>query len=362
MIPAAYNLSALSPLGTFGLGLTGGYGSYDTYMPYSMMGGYGLTPGLGAGLGMGMDSSIFSLGGYGLGLGGYGYMNSMLQYPLLYNQVQEQIENNQLNHAIEMQEGMNRYGVAAHKSSDRALFEKVANNGQVQYGIDNLYRKVMEGDQDGIKKQFNDVRNYILQTYNKELSNLGDEINPIATANEYVKRIYSSVVSESTGRPADLENDIVRYGDGAAMNGFLQGFRPGHHQSYVDETLQYCFGRDIDHQEYKDHMQGIAKGAGRAAQVVEKGAIGAGVGAVAGATLYAGGKGIKAVLSKTFSKTAAKGVKGKTTKAASKAAKAARQTFIKNTGKAGVIGALIAGTAALAGDIIWQISDGKSAA
>lgn len=336
MIPAAYSLQALSPLGTTGLGLTGGYGSYNMYMPYSMMNGYGL--------GLGMDSSIFGLNGYGMGLGGYGYMNSMLQYPLLYNQMQEQIEKNQLNHSIEMQEGMNRYGVAAHKSSDRAVFEKIANNGQVKYGIDNLYRKVVEGDQDGIVKQFKDVRNYILQTYSNELNHLGNEINPVATANEAIKTIYASTVLEATGQLADLETDIKKYGDNAIKNGFYQGFRNGHHKTYVDETLRSCFGRDIDQKEYKDHMQGIAKGAGRAAQVVEKGAIGAGIGAAVGAGTYILGGGVASVAKKAFGGDFIK-------------------FSLKSLGKWGILCGLAAGAVAFVGDIIWQASgSSKSAA
>ena len=336
MIPAAYSLQALSPLGTAGLGLSGGYGSYDMYMPYSMMNGYGM--------GLGMDSSIFGLSGYGLGLGGYGnYMNSMLQYPLLYNQVQEQIEKNQLNHSIEMQDGMNKYGVAAHKSSDRAIFEKVANNGQVKYGIDNLYRKVLEGDQDGIVKQFKDVRNYILQTYSKELNHLGNEINPVATANEFIKSIYASTVTEATGQIADLETDIRKYGDNAIKNGFYQGFRNGHHKTYVDETLKSCFGRDIDQKEYKEHMQGIAKGAGRVAQVVEKGAIGAGIGTAAGAATYILGGGIASVAKKAFGGNALK-------------------FSMKALGRWSVVAGLAAGAVALVGDVLWQASENKSAA
>ena len=327
------SLTRISPLGTYGLGLTGGYGSYDSYMPYSMMNGYGM--------GMGMDSSIFGMGGYGLGMGGYGGMNMMLQYPLLYGQIQAQMENNQLEHAIDMQAGMNRYGVAAHKSSDRALFEKVANNGQVQYGIDNLYRTVISGDQKAIMKQFNEVRNYILQTYSKELDHLGKEINPVATANEYIKRIYSNTISAQTNQPADLEDDIRRYGESPIVNGWRQGMRKGHQGAYVDETLQYCFGRDIDEKANKDFSQTVGKVAGHITQPFAKGAVGAGIGAAAGATAYVVGGGAVSLTKKAFGGNLNKFKFGA-------------------LGKWAYIGALAAGAAAFIGDAIWQFTGNKA--
>ena len=332
-----YFLNGISPLGYYGLGGTGAYGSYDTFMPSSLMSGYGM------GYGMGMNGSIFgmnALSGYGMGLGGYG-MNAMLQYPLLYSQVQAQMENNQLNHAIQMQQGMNRYDVLAHRSSDRALFEKVANNGQVQYGIDNLYQAVLKGDQDAIKHQYDEVRNFILQTYKDELDDLGTEINPLVTANEYIKRIYSTSVSAKTGGVADLETDIVRYGDSPFMNGFLQGVRKGHHKSYTDETLQYCFGRDIDEKAHKDFQQAAGKVAGHGAQVLKSGAVGAGV-AVGGTVLVKSiGKFIGSILPGAKANAWAKGIK-----------------CFKGLGIATLVGLGVG----IIGDIIWQSVGTKESA
>gem|GEM_PF-1987467 len=319
------SLNGISPLGLYGLGGTGAFGSYDSSMPSSMMSGYGM------GAGMGMDSSIFGMGAMnpytaGMGLGGYG-MGAMLQYPLLYGQIQAQMENNQLAHAIQMQDGMNRYGVLAHRSSDRALFEKVANNGQVQYGIDNLYQVVRKGDQDAIKRQYDEVRNFILQTYRDELNDLGTEINPIVTANEYIKRIYSTSVSAKTGQIADLETDIVRYGDGPFMNGFLQSVRKGHHGSYTDETLQYCFGRDIDEKGYKDHKRVLGKTAGGIVNFITKPL----AGMAAGAGIFATGnliaKGIGAIFKHP----------------------------VKLSGRFAKVGAILGLVAGL-GDAIWQIT------
>ena len=268
---------AISPLGTYGLGAMGGYGSYDAYMPSSYMSG------MGAGMGMGMtDPSIFGMGLYGMG--GYG-MNAMLQYPLLYGQMQAQMENNQLNHAVQMQQGVNQYAVSAHSSSDKALIQKIMNNGDIQYNINNLRQKVVEGDQKGIMSEFDKIRNAILNTYSNEFDKMGTNINRVTTANEIIKRVYSATVSAQTNEVVDLEEDIVKYGQGSFGAGFMDGFRAGSHGRYTDQTLQYCFGRDIDQKKYKDEQKTFGKAIGSGASILEKGAWGAIVGVGGAATI-----------------------------------------------------------------------------
>ena len=276
----SYGNLGISPLGTYGLGAIGSYGSYDAYMPSSYMSGTG------AGVGM-TDPSIFGMGGYGmgygLGFGGYG-MNAMMQYPLLYGQMQAQMEKNQLNHAMYMQNGVNQYGVSATESTDRSLFHTIGINGQIQLGVENLYRKVVSGDQKGIQDQFDELRNYILETYGDELKKLGSEARPIATVNQYIKQVYSQSVQAMTGQPASFEDDVRHYGRNALSAGFREGLKSGSSGIYTDQTIQHCLGVGIDEKGSKDRAQKVGKGLGYTVSTLEKGAYGAIIGTAGTAT------------------------------------------------------------------------------
>lgn len=243
-------------LGNYGLGTTSAYGSYDSYMP-SMLGMSGMT---------GMYPS------YGTGYGMMGMYN-----PTFMAQMQQQIEQMQLQHAGDMHSMVLNNEVRSTQESDKALISKLLTNASVQADLKNLYNKVREGDQNGICEEFDNLRNQIYHTYKDELEARGDEENPAKAARRIVNELYYAY----TGNQSALDEDIKRYGDGAMMNGFMQGFRKGHHDKYVDETLNHCFGDRIDQKDSKDVRQTIGKVGGSAASVLEKGIMGtiAGVGA-----------------------------------------------------------------------------------
>lgn len=319
---SGYGISGIGyPMGlsTYGLGAGGTYGSYDNMMP-SMLSAGGMT-------GMDMNSSLFGGMGSMYGMGG---MMGMYN-PAFMAQMQNQIEANQLQHAQNMHQGMLNYETSAYKETDRALINKIAANGDVQQGIQNLYSKVTEGDQDGICEEFDKLKKYIYNTYKKELDSYGSEINPATTARQIIKSLYGSIISAQTGQVADFEADVKRYGDGAMMNGFMKGFRPGHHDRYVDETLKHCLGLRIDHKKSQDLRRDTTTWAGRGASVVEKGVYGA----AAGATLYTVGGGIAKL-------------------AGSALGNASKVKFSsKWMGRFAIIGAL----AGMAADVIWQASN-----
>lgn len=261
----AYGISGIGypmGLGNYGLGATGTYGSYDNYMP-SMMGMSGMT---------GMYPT------YGSGYGMMGMYN-----PTFMAQMQNQIEEMQLQHAGDMHEMMLNNQVRATRESDQAIISKLLTNASVQQDVQNLYNKVREGDQNGICEEFDKLRNQIYSTYKDELEARGSKENPAIAATQIVEALYSNIVSAQTGQTADLRSDIKRYGDGAMMNGFMQGFRTDHHDKYIDETLNHCFGQRIDQRGSKDFRQTMGKCGGRVASVAEKGIYGtvAGIGSVA---------------------------------------------------------------------------------
>ena len=259
MATTDYGISGISPLGTYGLGAAGTFGSYDSYMPSSLMSGYG------------MNNSIFT-GMNGLGTMGY-YYN-----PLYYTQLQGQAEEYQLQHAGNMHSQMLNNDVRAYNETDKALINKMLANGDILQGVQNLYDKVKEGDQSGVCQEFDTLVNYICNNYKDELKSRANYINVEASAREILEKVYGNYVSSITGQVSDLRSDIKRYGEGSITNGFMQGFRGGHNTRYVDETIHHCFGERIDNKRTKDMQQKVAKGTGHVAQNVMHGAMGFGAG------------------------------------------------------------------------------------
>ncbi len=311
-------------LGTYGLGAGSSYGSYDQYMPSMLgmgMGGYNPAFGMSAMGGLGMT-----------GMMGMGGMMGMYN-PLYYTQMQGAAEQIQAQHNGAMHATLMNNEVSAHRETDSALIQKILTNGDVHQGIQNLYNKVREGDQDGICQEFDKLKNYIYNTYQDELKARGDKTNPSTAATEIIEKIYGNIISTQTGEICDLRSDIQRYGDGSTMNGFMSGFRQGNHTRYVDQTLSHCFGLQIDQKQSKDNRKAIATGVGRGASALEKGAYGLAGGAAAYTIGYGVWKGISSLWG------GAKNVKFST----------------KWLGKAAVIGALVGAAA----DIWWQVSGSR---
>lgn len=300
-------------LGMYGLPAAGAYGSYDNYMP-SMMG---------------MNGSLF---------GANAMMNPMMAmyHPQYMTQTQQQIEASQLAHAANMHAGVLGNEVAAHRTTDSALIQKALTNSDIQQGVQNLYEKVVVGDQRGIREEFDKLKSYIYQTYGEELDARGDKLNPAISATQLIEIVYSRIVSaQRGGKVSNLRDDIRNRGESAFVNGFMQGLRRGHQDQYIDETLNHCFGLSINEKEHKDRVQGLGEIAGRGASILEKAAYGAGIGAVG----YTVGGGAVSLTGKSFGKL--KNMKFN----------------LKHCGKAAFFTAIAAGLA----DVWWQLSETKAA-
>lgn len=312
----SYSISGLgyNPLGTFGLGMTGTFSNYDTYMP-SM---------LGMDYGLGMNNSIFGMNAMNSMYGMMGYPSYIAQM----QQIQNQMQLAQTQHNGAMHAALIGNEVSAMRETDSALMQKILTNGDVQQGIQNLYEKVREGDQDAICQEFDKLKNYIFNTYRAEFQARGANINPDVSATQYMEAVYSQIISAQTNEIHDLRSDIKKYGDNSFQNGFMQGFRKGHHGRYVDETMNYCFGLPIDEKETKDARQTLGTGVGKAAHVAKIGTYGA-IGSVAVTGTAVG-------LAKLVAPSKVK--------------------WLASMGKAWRPALLIGAALAVAGDIIWQCS------
>lgn len=350
------------PLGNIGLNATGTYGSYDAYMP-SYLG----TNGYGAYGTAGLGSSIFN---------GAGMYNPLFMGNV-YQQMQQQMEASQLTHAGRMHAGVYANEVAAHRTTDSALIEKILTNSDIQQGVVNLHAKVCAGEQEGICQEFDKLKDYILTTYRDELAARGDKINVSSSATEIIERVYGSLISaKQGGTVANLRDDILRNCDKAFTNGFYKGFKKGHHDKYVDETMMHCFGLRIDEKKSKDAHQELGQWVGTAANVGKWSLYGAGAFAGVGTVGLGVLKGFTPDPEKVIDKKVAKKIaelneKGTPTPAqvattTNDATTAAKKTLryragnwaknlswfktMKNWGKVGLIAGTIAG-------IWWQFSE-----
>ena len=290
----------MSPLGAMGLDYSGAYGSYgDPMMMTGMMNGMGAMGAMG-GLGM-------------MGMYNPAFMKQMMN-------MQQEIEKNQLQHATDMHNAMTQAEVANLSAHDRAIFQKISVDGDVQREIRILSDLVRKGDSDAIIAEYDKLKSIIYTKFAEDFKN-NLKGNDSLNADRYIEIMYSQIVSQQTGMPADLRADIKRYGETAFMHGFNQTFlgNDGHNKKYSEEVLSYIDGNTrINDKGSKDRAHKWGGYAARGAEAVAA----TGTGWLAGIGLLGAGKLLPIV----------------------------KVPFFKNAKWAGFIGA----AAALIGDIWWQ--------
>ncbi|MBE7702441.1 MAG: hypothetical protein E7Z89_00160 [Cyanobacteria bacterium SIG28] len=267
------DISLGTGLGTLGLNSPGMYSSYAGIAPYSLSFG-----GLGSLGAMGAMGTLGTLGT--MGTMGYNPMLMGMYNPVYYSQLMNQMETNQAHHSADMQALTLQNELRAYQNTDNATINKIVTNASVQQNITNLYNAVQSKNLDGICDAFDNLKMQILSTYGANIAARGDKENADKAATRIIETLYRSMTN------SDLRTDIAKCGEKAATNGFMQGFRPGHHDRYVDETLHHCFGSSIDRKQSKDEQQELGRYVGKAARVVEKSAIGAGIGAAGYTALW----------------------------------------------------------------------------
>lgn len=308
--PDGISAIGASPLGTMGLNYSGVYGSYAD----PMMMGMSAMSGLGSMGQMGMMSPMGMMGMYN---------PAFMQQ---YIDTTHNIERSQVSHSADMHEALMNAEVANLSAHDRAIFQKISVDGDVQRGIRILADAVRRGDSDSIIEEYDRLKSVIYLKH-ADLFKQNKSGNAGLNADRYIEIMYAQIVSKQTGDIADLRTDIKRYGETAFMNGFNRTFlgNSDHNKKYSEEVLSYIDGNTrINDKGSKDRAQ---KWGAISAKIAE--------GATALGAGFATGWGLLA-----FAKTIP-GVK---------------ISFFKNAKAAGWLGA----AALLAGDIIWQMSRSES--
>lgn len=285
-----------NPLGTMGLNFTGAYGSYADPMSMGMMGMNGLN-------GMGM-----------MGMYNPTFMKQMMD-------MQHEIEKSQTRHSQDMHEILTQAEVANLSAHDRAIFQKISVDGDVQRGIEILAKVVRDGDSDAIIMEYDKLKSIIYTKFAEDFRNNKTSDSKL-TADRYIDMMYTDIISKQSGETVNLRDDIKKYGETAFMHGFNQAFlgNSGHNTKYSEEVLSYIDGTRINDKGSKDRAH---RWGGYAERGVE-GLAAAGAGAAAGLGLLG--------IAKTLP-----GIK---------------VPFFKCAKWVGWAGA----AAALAGDIWWQMS------
>lgn len=298
----------MNGLGSFGLGAGGTYSSIGD-MSSMGMAGYGMS-GMGAMMGMpGM-----------MGMYNPSFMGQM-------NKAYQEIEKQNLEHAGAMHNLMLQTQTQNYRADDEYLFNKSLEDSAVQGGIMNLAEKVREGDADGICEEFDKLKSTLYTKHADYLKANSNRLNPSDSVNRVIEDLYAQIMTAkiNDGNPVSLRNDIKRYGETAFNHGFNKNFfgKKDYHNNYSEETLSYLFGTRIDNKAGKDRMETLGGAAGRVAEGATAAGAGYGIGLAA------------AALAKVVNPL---GI--------------CKNLGFKGTHSFGKIGLM----AALAGDILWQMS------
>ena len=296
----------MNGLGSFGLGAGGTYSSIGD-MSSMGMAGYGMS-GMGAMMGMpGM-----------MGMYNPSFMGQM-------NKAYQEIEKQNLEHAGAMHKLMLQTQTQNYQADDQYLFQKSLEDGSVNTLVVNLADKIREGDADGICEEFDKLKSTLYTKHADYLKANSNRLNPSDSVNNVIENLYAQIITAKTGQVASLRNDIKQYGETAFNHGFNKNFfgKKDYHNNYSEETLSYLFGTRIDNKAGKDRMETFGGAAGRVAEGATAAGAGYGIGLAA------------AALAKVVNPL---GI--------------CKNLGFKGTHSFGKIGLM----AALAGDILWQMS------
>ena len=277
----------LSAIGSYGsLGSAGLYGSYyDPYM-MSMMGGYGS---------YGMMSNPMMMNPMGMmGMYNPAFMgntsdststnNPYINYMKSMYSAQNEIQKMQLQGATEMHAAKEQAQVYNAQVHDRAFFNTVAVNGDVQNGIREIYDAIRKGDMDNVAQKYYELKQVILNKYSDHFTNSVGGLNDKENIDHYISTLYSEIGGGyNPGAPKpDLRTDIMNYGENPFEHGMNTTFmgNSGHNKLSAEECLNQIYGTRINDAGSKAHAEEWGRKAGKAKEF----AIFAGGGAALGAT------------------------------------------------------------------------------
>ena len=245
---SSYNPSMLAAMGGYGSmynPMMSGLGGYNTINP--MMGSMGM---------MGMYNPTFMA-----------QQTEMIkQMYSAQNEIQKMNLEQQTNlHTAKEQAQV--HNTAVH---DRAFFETVAVNGDVQSGIRAIYDAIRRGDMDNVAQKYFELKQEILNKFGDHFTTSVSGLNDKENIDNYISVLYSEIAggyNPGTPKP-DLRTDILTYGENPFEHGLHTTFmgNSGHNELTAEECLNQIYGSGyrINDQGCKDIAHKWGERAGKA--------------------------------------------------------------------------------------------------
>jgi hypothetical protein len=290
---------SISALGSYGLGSSGAYSSYDPLM-MSMMGNYGYgsmtDPAMMMNGGYGMNfmnpMMMPMMGGYGAGMyaadstGNNSYIDRLTEMYEKYNAMTEKLEERRLQHATEMHRKTQLSEVANLSSHDQAFFLKAVEDGDVQHCVREIHDAIRKQNMAYATKIFYELKQVIFNKFSDYFKTSDGNVNSEEKIKQYICILYSEIAggyASSGGIKPDLKDDILKYGPTSAEKGFFNSLFGNKKQNKLtgEETLYQMFGTGFEDVDYKEKVEKAAGWAGRTAQVGAAGLIGGAAGITA---------------------------------------------------------------------------------
>ena len=271
-------ISAIGSYGNLGAGL---YGSYYNPAMMSMMSGYGS---------YGMSNPMMSSMGM-MGMYNPSFMAQQTEMMKQMYSAQNEIQKLQLQNATEMHAAKEQAQVYNAQVHDRAFFETVAVNGDVQKGIREIYDNIRTGNMDYVAQKYYELKQEILNKYSDHFSNSVGGINDKENIDYYITTLYSEIAGKynPTAPKPDLYQDILAYGETSLMHGFNSTFYGhGHNKMTGEECLYQITGRPVNDKGIKSKMHTIGEKAGSIGQFAAV----SGAGALAGLAINGLGRAV----------------------------------------------------------------------
>ena len=273
----------ISSIGSYGgLNTSGMYGSYYDPSMIAAMGGYGSY-----GMSNPMMSGIGMAGGLGM-MGGMYNPAFMGQYTDMMKQMysaQNEIQKLNLQNATDMHAAKEQAQVYNAQIHDKAFFETVAVNGDVQNCIREIYSAIREGKMDYVAQKYFELKQVLLNKRRDYFDTSLGGINDKENIDHIISTLYSEIAAgynPGGGKP-DLREDILSYGESPFQHGFNQTFmgNSGHNRLTAEECLNQIYGTPINDAGSKAKAHKIGSISGSVTEVAAAGAAGAAVGATA---------------------------------------------------------------------------------
>lgn len=272
----------ISALGTYG-GL--GAGAYNYYDPTMMM---GMMNGVGGNYWTNPMMNPMMMGGYGMGMGmsadSTENKNPYLEMYKQYYEAMEKLEEQRLEHQVQMHKKTQLAEVANLSDHDQSFFLKAVQDGDIQHGIREIHDAIRRKNLSYATQKFYELKQEIYNRFSEYFQSTEGNINTDEKIKQYICILYSEIAgayASSGGIKPDLKDDFDKYGENSFENAFNSHWfgNKNHNQLTGEQAKHQCFGTAEQDTGTKAIMAKLGTGTAAVGEVATASAIGGAVGA-----------------------------------------------------------------------------------